>query len=598
MKKVLQSLIVILLVISNGVAISAEETLEEEINTEVVEEDVDEEEVLVEEEIEEELVEEDLEESVQEETTEEIIEEEVVEIIEVVAEVEKTDACKYAKIKTTEKSINGFTVRMYRLVLGREPDDTGFKNWTTALKNKDKTAAEIIVGFFKSKELKGKNLSDKEYLKLLYKTVMNRDADEAGLNNWLKKIKEGYNEDEILQGFVGSKEFTELCKNYGIERGSILVSSSSSKTKVVSFVKRLYNKCLSREPDTTGLNNWVNRLVKKEISGGEAAYGFFNSQEFTSKNLTNKEIVTLLYNTILDRNPDSTGLNNWVNYLDKGVSLNFVLKGFVASTEYKNLCKKYGIDNGTIKLTAYRDLNPSITMYVSDLYYEAIGKRPAVKTLENYVKKLVTKKTDLMTLAKSIYTSKSCTKRSLSDDDFIKAVFMGILQKEPTSAELKKYRKALTSGNTREELVKAIVNTNDAYNKSRSLGINYGGTAIGKEIVKLARSWVGVGVYAYGGNNPATGADCSGFVQYVYKQVGIDVPHSTTMIIEMATPISEKEAKPGDLIMWTGHASIYTGEGTSIHAMNPYQGIRELNNSKATGSGQYMGYYRVPGVND
>lgn len=80
--------------------------------------------------------------------------------------------------------------------------------------------------------------------------------------------------------------------------------------------------------------------------------------------------------------------------------------------------------------------------------------------------------------------------------------------------------------------------------------------------------------YVWGGKNPS-GFDCSGFVQYVYKQTyGVDVGGWTVAQESAGTRIGVSEAQPGDLYFWgesggTYHVAIATGNGQYIHASQP-----------------------------
>jgi len=67
------------------------------------------------------------------------------------------------------------------------------------------------------------------------------------------------------------------------------------------------------------------------------------SKELRQRDLPDTEYVTLLYKSILGREPDSKGMEDWVAQLKNGVSRNTIFKGFANSVEFSELCNKYGI---------------------------------------------------------------------------------------------------------------------------------------------------------------------------------------------------------------------------------------------------------------
>ena len=86
--------------------------------------------------------------------------------------------------------------------------------------------------------------------------------------------------------------------------------------------------------------------------------------------------------------------------------------------------------------------------------------------------------------------------------------------------------------------------------------------------------------YVWGGSSPSTSFDCSGFVCWVINHSGAGSVGRTTAqgIFNYTTPIAPSEAKPGDIIFFTGtydsgsavsHVGIYVGNGMMIHCGNP-----------------------------
>lgn len=96
------------------------------------------------------------------------------------------------------------------------------------------------------------------------------------------------------------------------------------------------------------------------------------------------------------------------------------------------------------------------------------------------------------------------------------------------------------------------------------------GKGDGVAIVNYALQFVG-NPYVYGGTSLTKGADCSGFVQSIFKHFGIDLPRTGQQVCGKG--VSYSEAKPGDLIFYSGHVAIYMGGGKIVHASNPANGI-------------------------
>lgn len=102
------------------------------------------------------------------------------------------------------------------------------------------------------------------------------------------------------------------------------------------------------------------------------------------------------------------------------------------------------------------------------------------------------------------------------------------------------------------------------------------GAASGTDVVAMAKKYIGV-PYVWGGTDPASGMDCSGFVQRVFKDLNIELPRVVSDQMQQGTPVASlAEAKPGDLLVSFGgnHISIYLGDGKAIDAPVPGQTIQ------------------------
>lgn len=88
----------------------------------------------------------------------------------------------------------------------------------------------------------------------------------------------------------------------------------------------------------------------------------------------------------------------------------------------------------------------------------------------------------------------------------------------------------------------------------------------GEDVLEYAKNFIGV-PYIYGGSTPS-GFDCSGFVMYVLKNFGIDMPRSSYEQISVGENVSLDKLLPGDILFFRGggHVGFYVGDGKYIHA--------------------------------
>ena len=95
----------------------------------------------------------------------------------------------------------------------------------------------------------------------------------------------------------------------------------------------------------------------------------------------------------------------------------------------------------------------------------------------------------------------------------------------------------------------------------------------GQAVAEYALQFIGY-PYVAGGNQPS-GWDCSGFVQYVFSQFGVSLPHASSSQMGVGSPVASlAEAQPGDILVNSHHAAIYIGNGMVMNAMNPVQGTQ------------------------
>ena len=239
--------------------------------------------------------------------------------------------------------VSNFVNRMYTVALGREAEPGGVDYWAAQLLAYEIDGAGIANGFILSPEFTGRGYSDAEFIQTLYQTFFDRSADTEGLNYWTKALNGGHSREYVLSGFVNSNEFNSLCSAFGISRGMLKEDGTAINQGIWRFAGRLYTKVLERDGEKDGMEYWALRIADGINTPEDAAKGFFQSEEYVSKNTTDEKYIQALYATFMDREPDQGGMEYWLNKLAGGTSREEALSGFAQSDEFKGIMEEYGL---------------------------------------------------------------------------------------------------------------------------------------------------------------------------------------------------------------------------------------------------------------
>ena len=251
--------------------------------------------------------------------------------------------------------------RLYYAALARPPDFTGLQNWSNALQNGVLTLTGAADEFAASPEfrLKYGSLDNTGYVQQLYRNVLGREADPAGLASWVAQLDSGASRGTILVGFSESDEFkgnmaipVEILRLYFLLlqrmpttaelQGWTGFFSGDGQTDAVfaqafpygladtSFVQAAFRGFLCRDADAGALTAFAAALGSGATTRGGLVDTLVNSAEFSQ--FTGP--VSRLYLAAFHRGPDQQGLINWVNSLKGGNPLQSVADSFAASQEF------------------------------------------------------------------------------------------------------------------------------------------------------------------------------------------------------------------------------------------------------------------------
>lgn len=233
--------------------------------------------------------------------------------------------------------------RLYDATLGRAPEAGGLKNWVEAIDSGSMTLNQAVAGFTGSQEFTGRygNPDDAGFVTLLYRNVLGREPDAPGMQTWTSALAGGESRSDVVLDFSESEENIGLTSP-GIEQGLWLRDDAAAQ------VARLYHTTLNRLPDAEGLVTWTNALHNGD-SLLTISDQFTDSPEFVERYgaLDSAGFTTLLYNNVLGRQPDSSGLAAWTASMDSGKQRAEVVVGFSESAEHQSQRAAY-IDDGVM----------------------------------------------------------------------------------------------------------------------------------------------------------------------------------------------------------------------------------------------------------
>ena len=251
---------------------------------------------------------------------------------------------KREKSRIRNGYIDAFIINLYDCALNRQPDEKGREKWVSALQSREITAAQVVSGIVLSPEYMDRSTGNEEHIATLYRALLNRDPKDSDVESWISVLENGCTKKAVLAGLLNSDEFGDFCNMLDIQQGKYISDEISDQNpRISAFVARFYKICLGRDYEQSGLNDWVEGLLSKRLSGSSVARGFFKSDEFTNRNLDDEQFLKVAYRTLLNREPDEGGMNTWLSDL-KNTNRIDVISGFTSSSEFDALCEWYGIE--------------------------------------------------------------------------------------------------------------------------------------------------------------------------------------------------------------------------------------------------------------
>lgn len=251
----------------------------------------------------------------------------------------------------------------YCLALGRRPDPDGQKAWAATLRD-GLTPTQMVAGMLLSDEFRSRHatfgLNSTDYVTLMYRLLLGRDPDQTGLTSYASALDMGaLTRAAIGDDIIRSDEFrarhpilfppSEALKTAAApappsgrtvpRRRCDLKAPTTADPKPTDRVAYAFCLILGRAADGSGLNSWSTTLANG-ASIEEMLNSMLESEEFRSlyntQSLKEAEFVTLMYRLLLNRNPDGDGFATYVTQINQGtLSRGDLQGGILASSEFR-----------------------------------------------------------------------------------------------------------------------------------------------------------------------------------------------------------------------------------------------------------------------
>lgn len=255
---------------------------------------------------------------------------------------EYSNICDEYEIESRKDQIAGYVERLYTVILGRASEEPGKTTWTNTLFGNAISAAEAAYEFAFTPEFVNQNVSDEEFVTRFYQALLDREPDDGGLEVWTNALKSGVSRKFVLEGFMESVEFTNLCNKYAVTKGSFTSDEARDKNLALTgYINRVYQNAVGTSADADTLNTYASNVLSGETPKSVAYSLYLENQ--AAREMSNEDYVAALYRGLFGREPDA-GATNYVACLNAEVmTREDAFNELTASQEYANVVAAMGL---------------------------------------------------------------------------------------------------------------------------------------------------------------------------------------------------------------------------------------------------------------
>ena len=343
-----------------------------------------------------------------------------------------------------------FIVRAYRDILGRECSNDEIANNYNAITAQNIGCAEIAMAFTFSDEYTNKNTDNSEYVRMLYKALLNREPSSDEINMWVSGLNDGYSRKYIFSQFASSQEYIQRCEQYGLSAGniSIDVNDKYADSRAL-YIVQLYNDVFGRECNDSERKYYYDKL-NNGTGWSEILYELIFGTEYSNKKAGNAEYVSMLYKAVMNREASESEIELWVDGLDGYYSRKYIFSQFVSSEEFVAKCSQRQLATGTVYVSDDEKYSDSIAKFISELYIKVLRRECSNVERRSWHDGMKNSGQGCAEIAYYFVFSDEYTSRNADNASYIKMLYITLLDREPTDDEVAGWSSVLEAGYSRE----------------------------------------------------------------------------------------------------------------------------------------------------
>ena len=353
------------------------------------------------------------------------------------------------------ENVKKYVAHLYNTVLERECSNHEMDWWIETILQNDLTCSQITYSFVFSDEYIANNSSDNEFVKMLYISLLDRIPQNSEVENWVNILYNDYSRKYVFQQFVQSDEFQNKCQDYKISSGSVVFSEDELyEYNCKSFVRRLYRLVLEREGESSDYSWWLDNISQNNLNGAQIVYGFVFSDENIQRNTDINSYIVMMYRVFLNREPAEEEINTWLEMLEGKYTRKYMFSQLETSTQFLELCKKYGIIDGNIafsedELYSYEDSN-SQAEFIKQLYSNVLNRECSYSEVEWWVNQMNEYKMGASEVIYNFVFGPEYASYNVDNEEYISMLCRAALMRDSRSDDITYWENYLTGGFSRK----------------------------------------------------------------------------------------------------------------------------------------------------